>query len=201
MCQRSEQDTRDIMAAAQESPTQDGIPSTMIAAILISDLSPADKTPERIFDEVATVSGAASETTAGALRLILFHVYSNTSILQRLRNEIKSTTTGASQPFTVKTLEQLPYLTATLMEGMRLSPAIASRMARVTDKDLLFDKWQIPAGTPVGMTTILMHTDEEIYPDPMSFNPDRWMDPMTRSVLVSKFAPFSKGTRICLGMQ
>lgn len=32
---------------------------------------------------------------------------------------------------------------------------------------------RIPAGTPVGMTTILMHTDDTWYPDPLSFQSDR----------------------------
>ncbi|KAI0798292.1 trichodiene oxygenase [Xylaria sp. FL0064] len=73
-------------------------------------------------------------------------------------------------------LERLPYITAVLMEGLRLGPGVATRAARVTDKDLSYDNWRIPAGTPVGMTIILMHTDEKMFPDPMCFFPDRWME-------------------------
>lgn len=88
------------------------------------------------------------------------------------------------------------------MEGMRLSPAIGSRMARIApDRDLFYGAWRIPAGTPVGMTTILMHTDKTLYPDPLKFNPDRWMDVEARKKLDRTYAPFSRGTRICLGMQ
>ena len=101
----------------------------------------------------------------------------------------------------LKKLEQLPYLTTVLNEGLRLSPGIARRAARVKDKDLFYGDWRIPAGTPVGMTTLFMHTDKELYPDPLRFNPDRWMDSSDRGALASKFAPFSRGTRICLGMQ
>lgn len=146
------------------------------------------------------MTGAAFETTANALRLILYHVFTNDEILQRLRNEITQAHTESSEPISLKTLEQLPYLTSTLMEGMRLSPGIGTRAARVTDKDLFYGDWLIPAGTPVGMTTLLMHTDEKLYPDPMRFNPDRWMDPTAREA-TKRFAPFSRGTRICLGMQ
>lgn len=65
------------------------------------------------------------------------------------------------------------------MEGLRLSPGIATRAARVADKDLFLGggsgggDWRIPAGTPVGMTMILMHNDERLYPDPLRFNPQR----------------------------
>lgn len=87
------------------------------------------------------------------------------------------------------------------MEGMRLSPAIATRAARVTDKDIFYGDWRIPAKTAVGMTTLLMHTDEKLYPNPMHFNPDRWINLTSRKAAEENFAPFSRGTRICLGMQ
>ena len=173
----------------------------MIHAIVRSDLPPTDKTFERVFEEVATVTGAAFETTANTFRLILYHVYTNEEILRRLRKELGSVSASPSESIALDKLEQLPYLNAVLQEGLRLSPAVASRAARVSDKDLFYDNWRIPARTPVGMTTILMHTDETIYPDPLRFNPDRWMDPKMRAAAASKFAPFSRGTRICLGMQ
>ena len=173
----------------------------MVHAIVRSDLPPSEKNFDRVFAEVATVTGAGFETTANILRLILYHVYTNEEILRRLRKEIASVPTPSTESIALEKLEQLPYLTAILMEGMRLSPAVASRAARVTDRDLFYGNWRIPAGTPVGMTTLLMHTDETVYPDPMLFNPDRWMDPTFRGAVASKYAPFSRGTRMCLGMQ
>lgn len=108
----------------------------------------------------------------------------------------------ASMNIDLATLEQLPYLTAVLMEGLRLSPGLASRMARIAlDRDLIYGEWRIPAGTPVGMTTIMMHMDEKVYPEPNKFKPERWINTEMRRQLGRKFAPFSKGTRICLGMQ
>jgi len=173
----------------------------MIHAIVYSDLPPAEKTFDRVLEEVMTVAGAGFETTASALRLILYHVYTNNQILRRLREELASVSTGPAQPIALKEVEQLPYLTAVLTEGIRLSPAIASRAARITNKDLFYDKWRIPAGTPVGMTTLLMHTDEALYPEPMLFNPERWLGPAGERAHASKFGPFGRGTRICLGMQ
>lgn len=174
----------------------------MIDAILRSGLPPSEKNVERILGEVAPTTAAAFDTTANALRLIVYHIYSNEVILQRLRDELASLSTA--EPAALNELEQLPYLTAVLMEGMRLSPAIGSRAARVTDRELVYKEWRIPAGTPIGMTTLLMHTDEKLYPDPMSFNPDRWMDSTkTRGVATGSnfYEPFSRGTRMCVGMQ
>ncbi|KAK8054878.1 cytochrome p450 domain-containing protein [Apiospora rasikravindrae] len=189
--QQSEEDTRETLAAAMSSSSDeisDDVRNTMVYEIAHSNLPPAEKRLGRVMQEVGPTLGAGYETTASALRLILFHVYSNTEILQRLRQEIGS-------------LEHMPYLTAVLTEGMRLSPGIVSRAPRVTDKDLVYQKWRIPAGTPVGMTTYLMHTDESLYPEPMRFNPDRWMGTSKGTVADARYyAPFSRGTRMCLGM-
>lgn len=169
--------------------------------IVKSSLPPSEKTFNRIFEEIATVTGAAFETSASTIRLILFHVYTNISILDRLREEITIATAASSSkswPLPLQTLEQLPYLTAVLMEGLRLSPALGTRTPRVSDKDLFYESWRIPAGTPVGMTVLLMHTDESIYPDPMCFDPERWLG--DRKTSEKTFGPFSRGTRNCLGM-
>ena len=197
---QSEQDARDTLAAALASSSED----TMIHAIVNSNLSPADKTFDHVFEEVATVTGAGYETTANALRLIVYHVFSDKTILKRLRDEIASAAATAPDPIPLTTLEQLPYLTAVLTEGMRLSPGISCRAGRVTDKDLFYRDWRIPAGTPVGMTTLLLHTDEKLYPDPMRFDPTRWLDSEGRRAEPDNkpvYAPFSRGTRMCLGMQ
>ncbi|KAM5432645.1 hypothetical protein McanMca71_007380 [Microsporum canis] len=197
--QQSERDTRDTLAAVASSSPGHNVNNTMIYTIVHSDLPPADKTFDRIFEELATVTGAGFETTSNTLRLILYHLYTNNTILERLREEITIASDG-SGPIPLKKLEQLPYLTAILQEGLRLSPGVSTRAARITDKDLFYMSWRIPTGTPVGMTTILMHTDEKLYPDPMRFNPDRWMNSATKGTITSTFAPFSRGTRMCIGM-
>ncbi|KAH6845701.1 cytochrome P450 [Chaetomium sp. MPI-CAGE-AT-0009] len=200
--QQSEADTKATLAAATSADANDDKShATVVHEIVRSKLPPSEKTFERVFEEIATLTGAAFETTASVLRLILFHVYSEPEIIRRVRDEIIAAAATSPDPIPLTTLENLPYLTSVLMEGMRLSPAIGSRSARLTDKDLVYGNWRIPAGTPVGMTTLLMHTDEKLYPEPLRFNPDRWMDPADRKALDKVYAPFSKGTRICVGMQ
>ena len=64
-----------------------------------------------------------------------------------------------------------------LIEGLRLSPGIATRMARIApDRELVYGEWVIPVRAPVSMTTLLMHTDETLYADAKRFDPERWTD-------------------------
>lgn len=122
-------------------------------------------------------------------------------MLDRLRSELDQVVKehGNDGNLPLSTLEQLPFLTGVVREGLRLSPGLATRLARVApDRDLFYYQWRIPAGTPVGMTVLLMHLNEAVYPQPKTFNPVRWSDEAKRSD--KTFAPFSRGTRICLGM-
>ena len=47
------------------------------------------------------------------------------------------------------------------------------------------------------MTGMLIHFDATVFPEPLVFNPDRWLDtPGLEKYLV----PFSRGTRQCIGI-
>ena len=180
---------------------------TLVHSILQNPgLPEAEKSLNRVNEEIETITGAGLETTAQTLRLIVFYLYRDPAALQRLRSELRTLLQEilpSDQP-SLTQLEQLPYLTAVIMEGLRLSPGIATRMARITpDRVLVYgDNRVIPAGTPVGMTTLLMHLDESIYKKAYQFNPDRWADLEQRKGEVGRtFAPFSRGTRMCLGMK
>lgn len=176
---------------------------TIIHEILDSPLNSHDKSLQRVFEDVTSVSGAGFETSGSVLRLLCFHVFSRPEILQRLLEELDSAGQSRSGVVELKTLEQLPFFTSTIKEALRLSPGVATRMARIApDRDLFYKSWRIPAGTPVGMTTLLMHTDENTYPKPYLFQPERWLEGSgIRKNADHAYAPFSKGTRMCVGMQ
>ncbi|MCJ1465822.1 hypothetical protein MMC07_004441 [Pseudocyphellaria aurata] len=97
-------------------------------------------------------------------------------------------------------LDQLPFLNAVINEALRVGHGISHRLQRISpDIALQYKEWTIPANTPVSMSSILMHNNPTIFPDPKTFLPDRWLQPS--EVRLQKYLiPFSKGTRQCLGM-
>jgi cytochrome P450 len=107
---------------------------TIVHEIMDSKPPPSDKTFNCVFQDVSTATGAGFETTARVLRLAFFHGFSSAELLQRLLAELTSAGVLRDHPLDVKTLDQLPYLTAILTGGLRLSPAIATRMARVAQR-------------------------------------------------------------------
>ena len=100
----------------------------------------------------------------------------------------------------VAMLEKLPYLTGVIKEGLRLSYGESSRIPRISpDAPLQLNEWVIPAGTPVSMTSTLMHHEESVFPDSHSFKPERWVNDLTGH-LDRYMVAFTKGSRNCLGM-
>ncbi|ROV86771.1 hypothetical protein VSDG_10203 [Cytospora chrysosperma] len=164
------QTTKDIVSSHTSSSTKatdDTQHETIIHAILHSNLPAPEKTVARINDEVGTITGAAFETAAQSIRTILYHLYSDQDILARLRAELAIAHQGGDGQLAISDLEQLPFLNGVIREGLRLSPGLATRLARVApDRDLFYNEWRIPAGTPVGMTA---------FPEPKKFIPQRWI--------------------------
>ena len=105
---------------------------------------------------------------------------------------------------------------AVILEGLRLSYGLATRLQRISpDEPLHFRSsvksekhespvdYVIPLGTPVGMTSVLIHHNPDIFPSPLEFMPERWLDgsgQRTKS-LNGFLLSFSKGTRQCLGIK
>jgi hypothetical protein len=115
-------DTKNFMKEAVSS--DDASPRTLVHEIMQSKLPPEEKTFERVFEEVSTTTGAGFETTATVIRTALSYIYTKHDILQNSRAELT-----AAPERGLEALEQLPYLSATIMEAMRLAPAIATRSA------------------------------------------------------------------------
>lgn len=99
-------------------------------------------------------------------------------------------------------LEKLPYLSAVVQESLRLCNPITHRLSRkFPDKALKYQDYVIPPGSTVGMTSMLVHENERIYPEPYKFRPERWLKEGRQSRHLERYlVPFNRGVRVCLGL-
>jgi len=175
---------------------------TIFYEIIHSDLPPPEKTPKRLEGEASAILGAGAVTTAWTLTVAMYHLAVQPERLERLRAEIRSIMPDPHQPAKLQQLEQLPYLTSVIKESLRLSNGVSTRLARVApDRSIYFRDWEIPKGTPVGMTSTLIHQNPDIYPQPSEFIPERWLDPKKRQQMDMYLVPFSRGSRQCAGIK
>lgn len=168
-----------------------------------------EKSLLRLEQEGALLVLAGTESPAKSLNVVFFHLLANPSILDRLRAELSTVPITASWT----QLEQLPYLSAVLEEGNRLSFGVTARTARIAPEQLTYTpssyvtplfinskSYVIPPGTPVSTTTLSAHTAESIFPDPFTFDPERWLGIEGRERRKFQMA-FGKGGRKCLGIE
>ncbi|RAL63677.1 hypothetical protein DID88_003720 [Monilinia fructigena] len=171
-------------------------------------LPPQEKTVNRLADDGNILIGAGGETTAQTLAVLFYHLLENPRILSTVRNEIST----VDEDITWVKLEKLPFLLAVITETLRISSVVTTRLPRVApDENLKFKQWTIPAGTPISMSYYLIHYSPIIFPSPEEFDPTRWIansalgdsapgNAVRNHRLGKYFVPFSKGTRICLGV-
>jgi cytochrome P450 family 135 len=164
--------------AAEDLEERDDILSMLVAA-RHEDGSPMSDAEIR--DELLTLLVAGHETTATALSWAMERLSRHPQKLERLRDE---TLAGEES-----------YLTATIQETLRLRPVIVLVLRRLTEPVEL-GGYELPAGVTVAPSIHLIHRDPEIYPEPDSFIPERFLDnpPGTYT-----WIPFGGGIRRCLG--
>ncbi|KAJ0425639.1 putative benzoate 4-monooxygenase cytochrome P450 [Aspergillus carlsbadensis] len=176
---------------------------TVLHELLSSSLPPDEVKTPRLRDEAFSLMVAGSGTTAYTLRSTTYHIASNPSIRARLHAELASAIPDPTQPPSLGALEKLPYLTAVINEGLRLAEPVTHRLPRILpDKPLVYGSYTLPPGTTISMTGSFTHQDPSIFPNPQTFNPERWLagSEEERKQLETYLVPFDKGPRICLGM-
>ncbi|RDW77525.1 hypothetical protein BP6252_05578 [Coleophoma cylindrospora] len=200
---RHHRNTRKHVTAVLKHEDDESQDQSSIFHVLRDGELPAhEKTVQRLSDEGNILIGAGAETTAQVLAVISYHLLANPEILRRLRAELDPAMPNGEAGVKWTQLEQLPYLTAVLNEGLRMASPALTRLPRIApNEELVYGKWSIPAGTPVSMTYYFTHYNSKIYPSPFEFNPDRWIDATQSGVRLDKYlVPFSKGSRNCAGI-
>jgi cytochrome P450 family 135 len=132
-------------------------------------------------DELVTVIGAGHETTATALAWAVERLVRAPRVLARLRESVAR---GDDE-----------YLEAVVKETLRTRPVITDVARRVT-KPVEIDSYSVPAGTLVMPAIIAIHHRADLYPDPLEFRPERFLEGQGEGYA---WIPFGGGVRRCIG--
>ena len=93
---------------------------------------PIQATLESLSGEALSFCTAAADTTGNALETSAYYVVTNPLIYATLTKELREAFPDPNAETDYTTLEKLPYLTAVIKEGQRLTYGVISRLPRVT---------------------------------------------------------------------
>jgi cytochrome P450 family 135 len=143
---------------------------------------------EELRDELMTLLVAGHETTASALAWAVERLVRHPDKLERLRDADDE------------------YMDAVCKETLRLRPILALVVRRLTEPMEIGDRL-LPAGVNLAPCIYLVHRRADVYPDPLAFRPERFLeqpaalrgDPSGLPPRAYTWIPFGGGVRRCLG--
>ncbi|KAE8149811.1 cytochrome P450 [Aspergillus avenaceus] len=148
---------------------------------------------------------AGSDTTAIALRAILYYLIHHPDAMSKVQHEVDMADQAArlSNPISYQeSIAHLPYLSAVIKEAMRLHPSVGLIIERhVPAPGITLCGRHLPGGTVVGINPWVVHRDPTVFPEPESFLPERWLEsgPEQLQAMEKAFFNFGAGTRSCPG--
>ena len=186
--------------AASHGQSKEIHESTILHEVYKSDLQRSEQSVTRIFQEAQVLVGAGTETIGKTLSMTTFHLLADKGKGQTLKKELLTFGGNANQSMTFQDLQKLPFLSAVISEGLRISSSISGRLPRVHPTAAMkYRSYTIPAGIAISMSIRDIHFDESIFPDAHKFKPERWLGDEGRA-LEKYLVPFGKGPRSCVGM-
>jgi cytochrome P450 len=164
----------------------------------------APLTDQELRDELLSLVLAGHETTANSLAWTFERLLRTPHAYDRLR---ELTRAGGE--------EGEAYVEATIHEGMRNRPVIPM-IVRMVMRPWQFGDYVVPKRTPVAVSIVALHHREDVYPEPLAFRPERFLDQKqpddpgderkgeaARRAFIKPgtytWIPFGGGIRRCLG--
>ncbi|GAB3150530.1 cytochrome P450 [Microbispora hainanensis] len=156
---------------------------------------PGEVGDRRIRDDMVSMHGASTETSATALTWVWVALDAHPELAAKIYTELDEVV--GTDPVQPSHLPELRYLKMFLSELVRLYPP-GWILPRQAVKDDEIDGVMIKAGSTVMLSPYLTHRLEEFWERPTEFDPERFAPGMERRHRWSYF-PFGGGPHQCLG--
>lgn len=181
-------------------------PMTFIQRLLANQSQNPESVNEReIITHCFNNIAAGSDTTAIALRSVIFNTLKNPNVHRRLNREVREAfPSGDVASVTYGAASKLPYLGAAIKEALRVHPSVGMPLVRIVPPDgaTICGQFFQP-GVEVGVNPWVVHRDPTVFGDPDIFRPERWLREHTSEEQIRdmnrSWIPFGHGAHTCSG--
>lgn len=169
---------------------------TRLLAARDDDAGGARMTDKQVRDEAITLFVAGHETTATALAWSFYLLARHPEILAGVQAEADAF--GGAE-ITNWDSSKLALTTRVFKEALRLYPPLML-FARRSLEPLQLCGYDLPAKTLTFVSAYAQHYRKDVFVDPHTFNPDRWLPEAEATRPKGSYLPFGAGPRVCIGL-
>ncbi|CAK9815687.1 Cytochrome P450 6a2 [Anthophora plagiata] len=143
---------------------------------------------------------AGFETSSSTMSNALYELARNQEVQSKLRKEIRECCGKHNGNLKYEDIKGMEYLDKVFKETLRLYPpgAILTRRP-ISNYTFKGTNVTIPKDTMIWIPVFGMHRDPDIYPNPDSFDPERFTDEAVAARHPMNYLPFGDGPRNCIG--
>ena len=167
----------------------------LLSMLLLAQDEGSGMDDKQVRDEALTLFLAGHETTANALAWTWYLLSENPQVERKFHAEIDAL--GGRLP-TFDDLARLKYVEMVFAESMRLYPPAWS-VGRRNLGEYRMGEFTIPDRSILLMSPYVVHRDPRWYPDPLKFDPARWLPEDAAQRPKFSYFPFGGGARVCIG--
>ncbi|GIX78243.1 cytochrome P450 4V2 [Caerostris darwini] len=154
---------------------------------------------EGVRQEVDTFIIAGHDTAAAAIKWALYLIGLHPEVQEKIHQELDNLFEGdEDRHLSVDDLNDLKYLDCVLKECNRLYPSVP-QFGRQISEETKICGYTIPKGASANVMTYFLHRDEDVFPDPEKFDPERFFPENKNKVPECAYVPFGAGPRNCIG--
>ncbi|CAL5186060.1 unnamed protein product [Lathyrus oleraceus] len=155
---------------------------------------------EEIIDLVITLMYSGYETVSTTSMMAVKYLHDHPKALEEIRKEHLAIRERKkpNEPIDFNDIKSMRFTRAVIFETSRLA-TIVNGVLRKTTQDMELNGYLIPKGWRIYVYTREINYDPFLYPEPLAFNPWRWMDKSLESS--NYFLIFGGGTRLCPGKE
>ncbi|KAI8377753.1 cytochrome P450 [Radiomyces spectabilis] len=165
--------------------------------------APRKFTDREISLTILTFLFASQDATSSALTWGFQLLADHPDVLEKIRDEQNKIRgeQGLNHPLTLELMEASVYLRQVVKEILRLRPPVLMVPYQATREWPITENYTVPKGAMVIPTTYPALHDPVAYPNPDSFDPDRWGPNGTAEKFPKNFMVFGNGPHHCLGRE
>lgn len=171
--------------------------------LLQSEIDGKPLTDSEVREEANTFLFAGHDTVSSALMFLFYNIAKHPEVQQKLVAEIREIFGDKEDELSFGRLANLQYMECVIKESMRIYPPVPM-FGRESQEELTLSGGRaVPSGSNITLCPSLVHADPEVFPDPLEFIPERFMQNDSKSVEGRGFTyiPFSAGPRGCIGQR